>query len=452
MLDNTTTNNNGFSFKGSRRQLLMMLLAASLCVGGATIYRAIQLNSAESNAAKSSQVAIPQITQVNALGKLEPKGKIVKVSAPTSTQENRVEKLLVNEGDKVKAGQIIAVLDNKDSLQADVVKAEQQVKIAQANLAKVKAGAKSGEIAAQRATIARFEAQLEGDRLSQVDTVTRLKAQLEGDKAAQRATIERIEAEMRNAQAEYGRYQRLYNSGAVSRSSFDSKRLAMETAQKQLNEAKAILRRIEATGIKRISEAQTALIRINSTGTNQIREAKATLNSVSEVRSVDVQAAEAEVNNAIAAVNQAKEKLKKVYVRSPQAGEVLEIHTRAGEVVSTDGIVEIGQTSEMYAVAEVYQTDISKIKVGQKVTISSISLPTELQGKVDWIGSKIRRQNVINTDPSENIDAKVVEVRVRLDDKSSLIASKFTNLQVDVAIDKLTDKLALSNKQLSNKN
>jgi HlyD family secretion protein len=433
MVRDTTANGNGFWFKPGSRQLLIMAIAATLAVGGVSTYTVWQFQTAE-EIPEESQVTVPEVV-ITALGRLEPKGEIVKVSAPTSSQESRVEQLLVKEGDKVKAGQIIAVLDNKDRLEADVVKAELQVKIAQANLAKVKAGAKSGDIAAQRATIARLEAQLEGDRNAQADTVTRLKAQLEGDKAAQQATIERIEAELRNAEAEYQRYQQLYKDGAISRSVFDSKRLAMETAQKQLNEARAVLRRIEATGIKQISEAQTALKRIISTGSKQISEAKATLNSISEVRSVDVVAAEAEVENAKAAVNQAKETLKQVYVRSPQAGEVLEIHTRAGEIVSSDGIVEIGQTSEMYAIAEVYQTDITKVKLGQKAKITSNSLPTELQGNIDWIGSKVRRQNVINTDPSENIDAKVIEVRLRLDEKSSQIASKFTNLQVEVAID-----------------
>ncbi|MEA5595842.1 ABC exporter membrane fusion protein [Rivularia sp. UHCC 0363] len=431
--DTAANNNDNFSFKPNSRQLLIMAIAATIAVGGVTTYRQVKT---ESNAAKEAQVVVPEITKITALGSLEPKGEIVKVSAPTSSQENRVEQLLVKEGDKVSAGQVIAVLDNKDRLQADVVKAEQQVKIAQANLAKVKAGAKSGDITAQKATIARLEAQLEGDRAGQADAVIRLQAQLAGDIAAQQATIERIQAEVRNAQAEYQRYQQLYNDGAISRSIFDSKRLGMETSQKQLSEAKAVLTRIEATGSKQISEAQTALKRINGTGSKQISEAEATLNSVSEVRSVDVQAQFAEVKDTIAAVNQAKEKLKQVYVRSPQAGEVLEIHTRAGEVVSSDGIVEIGKTSEMYAKAEVYQTDISKIKVGQKAKITSNSLPNELQGEVEWIGSKIRRQTVINTDPSENIDAKVVEVRVRLDDQSSEIASKFTNLQVEVEISK----------------
>jgi HlyD family secretion protein len=53
---------------------------------------------------------------------------------------------------------------------------------------------------------------------------------------------------------------------------------------------------------------------------------------------------------------------------------------------------------------------------------------------VDWIDSKVRRQTVINTDPSTSIDSRVVEVHVKLDPASSQKAAKFTNLQVQVEV------------------
>lgn len=89
----------------------------------------------------------------------------------------------------------------------------------------------------------------------------------------------------------------------------------------------------------------------------------------------------------------------------------------------------------MYAVAEVYQSDIHKVRPGQKVKVSSDSLPGELQGTVDWLGMQIQRQNVINADPSSNIDARIVEVHVRLDQASSVKAAQFTNLQVKAVIE-----------------
>lgn len=65
------------------------------------------------------------------------------------------DRLLVKEGDMVKTPQAIAILDSRDRQQAALDQAQEQVRVAEANLAKVKAGAKNGEIQAQKATIAR---------------------------------------------------------------------------------------------------------------------------------------------------------------------------------------------------------------------------------------------------------------------------------------------------------
>ncbi|WP_017317721.1 ABC exporter membrane fusion protein [Mastigocladopsis repens] len=432
MVRDATASGSAF-FKHSRRPLMILAIATTFVVSGVTAYRFRQFQSQQS-VTQTSQVSIPKVTKVGALGRLEPHGEVIKVSAPTSSQENRVEQLLVKEGDKVKAGQVIAILDSKDRLQAAVLKAQEQVRVKQVNLAQVQAGAKRGEIEAQKAQVDRLKAQWEGEKTAQEETIARLKAQWEGDRIAQQATFGKLEAERNNAQAEYERYQQLHSEGAISKSSFDSKRLSLDTATQQLREAQAVLTRIDGTSSRQLSEAKAVLTRINITGRKQLNEAQATLQKIAEVRPLDVEAAKAEVNDAIAEVNQAKKNLAQAYVRSPQAGQVLDIHTRAGEVVSDDGIAEIGQTDQMYAVAEVYQSDVSKVRPGQQVRVISDSLPSELQGKVDRIGLQVRRQSVVNTDPSSNIDARVVEVHVRLDDASSQKAAQFTNLQVKAVI------------------
>lgn len=68
--------------------------------------------------------------------------------------------------------------------------------------------------------------------------------------------------------------------------------------------------------------------------------------------------AQAEIDSAIAAQRRAEAKLNLAYVRAPINSQVLKIHTRPGEVVSSNGIVELGQTDRMYTVAEIYETDI----------------------------------------------------------------------------------------------
>jgi HlyD family secretion protein len=86
----------------------------------------------------------------------------------------------------------------------------------------------------------------------------------------------------------------------------------------------------------------------------------------------------------------------------------------------------------MFAVAEVYETDIGRVKVGQKATLRSAAFAGELGGKVDRIGMKIGKQDVMGTDPIARTDARVVEVHVKLDDSAA--AAGLSNLQVEVAI------------------
>ena len=165
-----------------------------------------------------------------------------------------------------------------------------------------------------------------------------------------------------------------------------------------------------------------------------LNEAKATLKKIAEVRPVDIKVAEAEVREAQAALATAQAELDFAYVKAPRAGRVLDILTRPGEIVSSDGIARIGQTSQMYAVAEIYEGDIDKVQVGQQVKITSNAISGELQGTVEQIGLEVQRQEVINTDPAANIDAKVVEVKVLLTEESSKKVEGLTNLLVKVMI------------------
>lgn len=382
----------------SARNRWIIIATIALCIGGTTT-GLFWRNSISSTQPQSVTVSEPIVRTVTALGRLEPKGEVIQLSAPASSQASRVEQLLVKEGDRVTAGQTIAILDSRDRASAAVAEAEAQVRVAQAKLAQIQVGAKRGEIAAQQAEIARLDAQHQGN----IDE--------------QAATVARFLAQVQNAAVENQRYGSLYQEGAISASQRDSKRLTLATAQKSLQEAQAVLRRIQTTSSPELSEA------------------KANLTRIAEVRPTDVQAAQAEVNRAIAAVNQAKADLEQAFVKSPQNGAVLGINTRPGELIGDSGIVEIGQTDPMYAVAEVYQSDINRVRSGQRVRVTSDSLPGELQGTVEWIGAQVQRQNIVNTDPSENIDARVVEVHVRLDHTSSQKAAKFTNLQVKAVIE-----------------
>lgn len=120
-------------------------------------------------------------------------------------------------------------------------------------------------------------------------------------------------------------------------------------------------------------------------------------------------------------------------VRAPLAGQVVKIHARRGERVGLDGIAEIAETDRMYAVAEVYETDVGRVKVGQRATMRSPAIDPDLTGTVERIGMTVGRLDLIDTDPVARTDARVVEVEIRLDD--SRRAAALSNLQVEVAIE-----------------
>jgi HlyD family secretion protein len=386
-------------FKPVFQRTTILAVLTTLASGGVMFYGLSYFQSTQKSSAPPPAASVPKITQVVALGRLEPLGEVIQLSAPTSAEGSRVAQLLVKQGDKVRSGQVVAILDSRDRLLAALEQTKEKVRVAQASLAQVKAGAKTGEINAQKATISRLETE------QQAETT------------AQAATVARLEAELRNAQSEYERFQMLYQAGAESASKRDSKRLTVETFQQQLNEAKANLNRTK--GSKQ----------------EQLKEAKATLDRIAEVRPVDVQAAQAEVNNAIASVKKAQADLDLAYVRSPRDGRILKIHTWPGEVVGNQGIAELGQTDQMYVVAEVYESDVSKVRLGQRSLITSSAFSGELNGTVDEIGWQIRKKDVLNTDPVEDVDGRVVEVKIRLDAAATSKVAHFTNSQVKVAIE-----------------
>ena len=377
-------------------RLPVLIAILTLIIGGITAYRLRQSSVSQPEAVPQ---VMPEIKTVTALGRLEPSGEIVQISVSSASEGNRIEELLIKEGDENKKGQVLAVLDSRDRLEAALNQAREQVRVAEANLAQVKAGAKIGEIQAQQAAIARIEAERSNDI------------------AAQTAMVSRMEAELSNAEVEYQRYQNLYRDGAISASERDRKFLTLATAKEQLAEAKA--------NLNRIKYAQQ----------QQIAEAKATLDKIAEVRPVDVAVAAAEVRQAQAAVKTAQAELDRAYIKSPQTGTIIKILTRPGEVVSSnEGIARIGQIDQMYAVAEVYESDIGKVKLGQQVTVTSSAIAGKLTGTVEKIGLEVQRQNVVNTDPTANIDAKIVEVKVKLDQESSQKVAGLTNLLVNVKI------------------
>jgi HlyD family secretion protein len=403
MLRNSEEIKKSSLFPANLRWLAALGVGCMLAMGTGVVYVTRQSNSTNTQSpVVTASVNQPVVTTVNALGRLEPAGEIMRISAPTDPSGgSRIAELLVSEGKQVQPGEVIAILDNRDRLQANLKEAQQKIQVAQSKLAQVKAGAKQGEISAREAN------------------VSNLQAQLEGEVQTQQANIARLAAQLQNAEIEFRRYESLYQQGAISASDLDSRRLTLKTAQEELNGAKASLERTQRTLIA------------------QIQEAQATLEQIAEVRPTDIAIAQAEVDSAIATAQKMQVELDVAYIRAPKAGQILKIQARPGETIDENGIVELGQTDQMYAIAEIYESDIGKIRPGQTASITSPSnaFAGKLTGKVEQVGLKVAKKDVLDSDPTAATDARVIEAKIRLEPEASQQVAQFTNLQVNVEID-----------------
>ncbi|GAA6614428.1 ABC exporter membrane fusion protein [Scytonema sp. NUACC26] len=447
------------------------LIAVSLPVvvsfGALTIAKVEQIKQANTPVPSA-----PVPTSINAVGRLEPQGEVIKLSAPAGLQSSsRIEQVYVKEGERVQRGQVIAIMDNFSGSQAAVEEARAKLQEARANLANVKAGSPrdlqaqravigrlqaqlAGERAAQQATIARITAQLNGEKIALQATINRIQAEIEGQKDALIASVARVRAEQRNAQVDAQRYEMLYKEGAISQQERDRRRLSLSTSNSSLAEVKANQKQVIATLRQQLAEARANQLKTVATLQQQLIEARVTrdktvatlqrqideerakYNRIQEGRPIDVQIAQAQVGNAIASLRKAEAQLSLSYIKAPIAGEILKIHTKAGESMSQYGIAEMGRTDRMVVVAEVPEDSIGKVRLGQQVMVTSDNgaFDGELQGTVAEIGRKIGKKDVLNTDPAADIDARVVEVKITLSPQDTKRVANLTNAKVVVEI------------------
>ena len=312
--------------------------------------------------------ALP-IRTVTALGRLEPIGEVRTIAAPmASAGQATLLRLLVDRGDQVKAGQLLAVLDNQPQLENGVAVARAELNLARSRLAIARADAGSGE-------------------------------------ASQQAKVRSLEAQQRTAATEARRYESLFASGAISAEDRDTRQLNLDTITAALQEARVLLSRQQAR---------------STAGAGGI--------------DLDVEASQRSLEQAEANLKRASAARDDNLIQAPIDGTVLQVLARAGEAPGSGGILQIGQVRRMQVVAEVYESDLQRVKLGQPVQITSPALQGPLQGRVGSIGAIVLRQSVINTDPSANNDNRVVEVEAPLTEESNGRAAGFTNLQVRAVI------------------
>lgn len=398
------------------------------------------LNRAKVKTISDNTITQPvPIASVSGLGRIEPLSQVIKVAPNPTMAGARVKTLLVKKGDFLRKGDIIAYTSDYDLKQAELERARKDLQVAQANLNIVQAGAKQGTINAQQATISQLQAQLEGAIASDQAKLARLQAQLQSETLEKQATINRLQAEKNNAQSEFNRYQKLATEGVISDSELDSRALTLDTAKQRYQEAIAIYNKTVSTLTEEIKQAQADASQRANSLRKQIASAQATLNEISEIRQVDVAKAQAEVERAIALVHQAEIDLNLTIIKAPIDGEIIDIKAYEGENISTEeGIVEMANTQQMVVTAEIYESDIGKVKLGQQTQIQSEnnSFEGKVMGKVIEINSKIGKKDVLETDPAANVDARVVEVKIAVnpEDNHKIKNLIYSQVIVNIAV------------------
>lgn len=132
-----------------------------------------------------------------------------------------------------------------------------------------------------------------------------------------------------------------------------------------------------------------------------------------EIKVVDLRGS---LQEAKAELRKVRTDLAKSQLQAPIGGLVLRINTHPGERPGDAGILEIGANDQMEAVAEVYESDIGRVRPGQAVTLTSENggFQGSLEAKVLRISPQVRQRQLLSTDPTGDADARVVEVRLAL--------------------------------------
>ncbi|WP_376870236.1 HlyD family efflux transporter periplasmic adaptor subunit [Albirhodobacter sp. R86504] len=232
----------------------------------------------------------------------------------------------------------------------------------------------------------------------------------------------------------------LMQTRSAVRASRDDAQAALDQAKLAAAEAASTLARTEDLFHRKVT-TQAVYDQVHAasvTADLAVTRAEATLTRYSSLAlddQPDVLVAARNRDAATAELTRAELDLDRSFVVAPITGTILDIHVTPGQRPPSDGIMDMGDTSQMMAEVEIWQDRIASIAIGQPVELAAVALGQTLQGVVKSIGLTVGRQGLISDDAAENKDARVVRILVALDAESSMIAAQYSNLEVIARID-----------------
>ncbi len=286
----------------------------------------------------------------------------------------------VDEGDAVKKGQVVARIDQLQSLQQ---KAAQQASVQSAAM----------QLAQSLTLIAWQKATIQGDLAMRRAEVEQAQAHVDELLAGARpqeveeaqAAVADARSQAEQARLDWERAQTLFKNDDISRAQYDQ-------AQARWNSARAILKQAEerwrlvkegprqeqiAAARAALARAQAAL-RVSEANELEIRR-----------REQELSARKAELERAKAQLGVADSQLQDTTVYSPVDGVVLVKSAEVGEVLAAGAtVVTIGDLDHPWLRGYINETDLGRVKLGQRVKVTTDSFPGKVyQGRISFIAS-----------------------------------------------------------------
>jgi HlyD family secretion protein len=346
--------------------------------------------SPESTTARAAGAAAAPRRIVTARGRLEPESEVIGVGA---APDDRIGTIRVVEGQTVHAGDALVYLTNYEERQRERDYAASQLEDARTRL--------SAETAHGGSLIRESEL-----RIRQLEATQPIELE------AQRANVDTIDSELAQSRADVERNRVLSRDGLVTQQVLDHSIAEVGQYESRLRSARATLERLQRDQVLGLEMAR-----------EQLRTAQTSLSNAQSL---------VQMRSLAANLQLAEARLARTIIRAPIDGLILKVQLHPGESVGQGPILKMGNTSRMFAVAEVYETDIGLVRVGQKARLRSSALARDVTGVVAAIGRTIHRTTVLDVDPAADTDSRIVEVRIRLDESEAVAA--LTNLQVRIDI------------------
>ncbi len=361
---------------------VMGLMAATLLGVGSTAYFALEARKPKIDL---SNLTVPVQAQ-NLTVRITANGTVVPIQSVNLSPKTsgRLAKLFVEQGDRVSAGQQIALMENSD-LEARLAQAKANLNKAQAALADAQAGSRPEEINQAKARLLQAQARLEQTQAGNPEEIEQVRAQVEAAKSR-----------LALAKARADRYRMLAGQGAESLDKRDEAVTEERNALANLEEAQRRLDQQRNTKSPEIDQLEAA-----------VAEARFNLEQLQNgKRPQEIAQLKAAVEAAQAEVMSVQVQLEDTIIRAPFSGIVTQKYATEGAFVTpttsasstasatSTSIVALARGLEI--LAKVPEVDVGQIKPGQSVEIVADAFPDQVfKGRVQRVAPEaVVEQNV----------------------------------------------------------